>query len=391
MLSAIRGEVPDRLPWVPRLEFWYRSGVRRGALPPELRSMSLSEIVDRLGVGYHAVSPEMEACSSEHMIDHTLGILNAPSLTYEVVIEGVDRRVTRNGRETVFEYKTPVGSIHTSTALTDEALDAGSSAPWKTGYAIREPRDFEVVGYIFSHLRVTPRLDGYLARRERIGERGVAVAYVSGSACPMHHIMHELMSVEQFYCVLHDDPAAIERLAARMEPFYDAIRQAAADSPAEVIFLGGNYDDSITPPPFFSKYILPALHQYSGTVHVRGKYLLTHTDGENRKLLPLYREAGFDIADSVCPYPMTSCGLEEIREAFADRITIMGGIPSILLCPHSAGTQQFREFVDQAIERYTGQSHFVLGVSDMVTADAEWDRICYITEKVRRLKDGTLR
>jgi hypothetical protein len=88
---------------------------------------------------------------------------------------------------------------------------------------------------------------------------------------------------------------------------------------------------------------------------------------------------------------MTSCRLEEIREAFADRITIMGGIPSILLCPHSATTQQFREFVDDVIERYTGQSHFVLGVSDMVTADADWDRLCYITEQVRGLKAGTLR
>jgi hypothetical protein len=38
--------------------------------------------------------------------------------------------------------------------------------------------------------------------------------------------------------------------------------------------------------------------------------------------------------------------------------------------------------MDELIERYRGESHFILGVSDMVTADAEWDRLRYITEKV---------
>ena len=32
ILAAIRGEVPDRLPWVPRLEFWHRAHLRRAFL-----------------------------------------------------------------------------------------------------------------------------------------------------------------------------------------------------------------------------------------------------------------------------------------------------------------------------------------------------------------------
>src|SRR5256885_15203654 len=72
----------------------------------------------------------------------------------------------------------------------------------------------------------------------------------------------------------------------------------------------------------FRKHILPPLRDYVGVLHRKGKYLMTHTDGENRLLLPLYQEAGFDIADSLCPYPMTRSSLEEIRAAFADRITI---------------------------------------------------------------------
>jgi hypothetical protein len=77
--------------------------------------------------------------------------------------------------------------------------------------------------------------------------------------------------------------------------------------------------------------------------------------------------------------------LAEIRKAFEDRITIWGGIPSVLLCRDSASGSDFRRWIDDLIERYGHSSRFVLGVSDMVTADAEWDRLEYITEKVSGL------
>ena len=151
----------------------------------------------------------------------------------------------------------------------------------------------------------------------------------------------------------------------------------------EAILQGTSYDDSITSPGFFERYILPPLREYAGELHARSKYLMTHTDGENRRLLPLYVEAGFDIADSVCPYPMTQLRLEEIYAAFAGRITIWGGIPSTLLCRDSTSEEEFRRTIDELVARYPGQSRLILGVSDMVTADADWDRLCYITEKVR--------
>jgi hypothetical protein len=47
---------------------------------------------------------------------------------------------------------------------------------------------------------------------------------------------------------------------------------------------------------------------------------------------------------------MTRCRLEEIRAAFADRITLWGGIPFILLCPDKASFEEFRQFIDELIE-----------------------------------------
>ncbi len=385
ILAAIRGETPDRLPFVPRLEFWYRARRLNHSLPSDLESLTLMEIADRLGVSYYAVVPDFTDCTDDEAADRALGIVHQSVLPFRVTLGDVDRRVLSSGRRTVVEYHTPVGSIRTASQYTDEMIAAGASDPYLTGHAIRSLADFEVVGHIFSHLKVEPQFGGYEAMRERVGERGIVIAYASSYACPIQHILAELMPMDQFFYALHDYPATVERLAEQMEPYYQAIRTIAADSPAEVVLLGSNYDDSITPPPFFRKYLLTPLREYAEVLHRRGKYLMNHTDGENRLLLSLYREAGFDIADSLCPYPMTRCRLEEIREAFADRITIWGGIPSILLCPDKATDDEFRQFIDDLLTRYGHQSHFVLGVSDMVTADADWDRVRYIADRVSSL------
>ena len=355
-------------------------------MPAELSGLTLEEVAERLGVGCYSSVPDFTRRQEEtDMLDRVLGIFNLPVLPYRVVLEGVERRITRSGREIAVEYHTPAGSIRAAEIFTDEMLDGGASISWVTEHAIRQPRDFETAAWIFSHLRVEPRGGGYEARLSEVGERGVAVAYVIGTACPVHHIMKELMPVEQFFYALHDCPEQIERLAAAMEPYYERMKQIAADSPAEVALLGGNYDDSITYPRFFEKHILPPLRDYAQILHVKGKYLMTHTDGENRRLMPLYERAGFDIADSVCPAPMTRMTLAEIRAALGDRVTIWGGIPSILLCEDSAGEEQFRSWIDALIERYGHQSRFVLGVSDMVTADASWERLAYVTEKIASL------
>jgi hypothetical protein len=383
MLAAIRGDKPDRLPWAPRLEFWYRAQLRKGTLPPDLRGLSLMEIADSLGAGYYSVIPDFTDCPGElDMIDRTLGIFRLPLLPYRVTLQDVDRRVLRRERETIVEYHTPVGFIRTATVFTEEMLDAGASVPWTSQHAIREPKDFEVIEHIFAHAKVEPQVDGYLAARERVAERGIVVGYICGTACPIHHMLKELMPVEQFFYALHDYPEKVAALVERMTPFYEGMKRCAEESPAEVILLGANYDDAITYPPFYRKHILPPLRDYATRLHQRGKYLMTHTDGESRKLLPLFLETGFDVADSVCPYPMTSVRLEEFLTTFENRITVMGGIPAVLLCRDSASIDDLRRFVDELLERHGRRTRFIAGVSDMVTADCDWDRLRYLSDRI---------
>lgn len=385
ILAAIRGEEVGRIPWVPRLEFWYRARLRRGGMPAELAGLTLRELTAKLGVGHYASVPDFTEREEEtDMLDHGIGVFNVPVLPYRVILEGVERRVAHSGNRTETEYRTPAGTLRTAQVFTGEMLDGGASISWTCEHAIREPRDFGAAAWLFSHLRVEPR-PGWEKRRRLVGGNGLAVAYVIGTACPVHHIMKELMPVEQFFYAQHDYPELVDRLAEAMQPYYAAMRKTAAETDAEVVLLGGNYDDSITHPRFFETYIFPALRSYADELHARGKFLMTHTDGENRRLIPLYLRAGFDVADSVCPAPMTRLTLDELLEAFRGRITIWGGIPSVMLCPDSVPEAQFRAWIGDLLARHGRDTRFVLGVSDMVTADASWDRLEYVTRKIAEL------
>ena len=233
MLAAIRGEPVDRIPVVPRLEFWYRARKRNGSLPSELSGLALPEIVERLGIGHYAVVPDFTDLRDEtHMIDRTLGLFQLPTLAYEYALEGVERTVTKTDRETVVEYRTPAGSIRTAFIFTDAMLDAGASMPWTTVEPIREPADFDVLRYIFANVRVRPRPEGHLEVRRRVGERGLAIGYTLGTASPMQHIMKELMTTERFFYAVADYPDKVLELAEAMEPFYAGMKRIVADSPA---------------------------------------------------------------------------------------------------------------------------------------------------------------
>ena len=105
----------------------------------------------------------------------------------------------------------------------------------------------------------------------------------------------------KFYLEMYDHPKEMAQLCEDMEPYYDRLFRVLADSPAEIIFHGSNFDEMITYPPFFRDHIMPYLQKLADMIHPQGKLLLCHCDGENKGLLDLIRESGIDIAEAVCP------------------------------------------------------------------------------------------
>ncbi len=384
MLATIRGQATASIPWVPRLDLWFNAQRQAGTLPAKYRRASLMEMTDDLGWGFHAVIPDFRDLQhSDDDLHRGLGVWNLGTMPCRTLFEDVDVLVERSGDRTTVEYHTPVGVVRTSTVYNQSMRDAGITISHVSETAIKGCEDYDAVGYLFEHARVVPNYQGFNRYMEAVGERGLTVARISGAASPMHLLHKELMSPILLFYEMYDHPDELSRCAERIGAYFERLFEVALASPAQVLHLGGNYDAAMLPPPFFAKYLTPWLRRFAERAHAQAKFLLCHTDGENEGNLDEYLMSGMDIADSVCPAPMTSLTLRQIRDAFAGKVTIMGGIPSVALLRDSMGDREFESFLDKFFGELGAGDHIILGVSDTTPPAAEFDRLVAVHERVK--------
>ncbi len=385
ILRGIRGEPLDRVPWVPRLDLWYQANLRRGTLPERWRGFSLPEILEDLGVGRHEVIPNfLDVEHPDEVADQALGLMHVRNQPYRLRFRRTERLVERDGDCYRVTWRTPVGSVSARVLHTEQMRRDGVTLLHTAERVVKSPDDYEVLAFIFEDIEVLPggRYDDF---RASIGDSGVAVALANIAASPVHHLLKELVPYDQFYFDLHDHPDLIAETGRRMLGFFRSVVGACAQSSAEVVLLGANYDVMLTPPPFFAEHITPFLSEATATLHAAGKLVATHTDGENEGLLDQYLACGIDLADSVCPAPMTRLPLATYREAFGSRPAIWGGVCSSSVLPSSFTDAEFEAHLDEIIEAAGDFRGMIYSIADTTPPDASIERIRRIGERLAEL------
>jgi hypothetical protein len=384
MLATLRGEPTEAIPWAPRLDLWYNANRRAGTLPPGYEKATLENITDDLGFGYHAIIPRFKDLKNANDDMHrALGIYNLWTMPYATMLDGVDVIVTTEGDLTHVAYHTPVGDLTTTVVYDENMRRAGISVTHISEHAVKSPDDYVVVQYIFDNARVEPNVDGYSEFSDRIGDRGIACAFLSLAGSPMHLLQRELMPMERFFFELYDHPEELLHCAESIGRYFERIFEVVSQSSADLFLLGANYDHGVTPPQFFRSHILPWLKRFAGVLHARGKFLLTHTDGENTGLLDCYLDSDIDVADSICPAPMTKLTFKNVRDCFQGRISIMGGIPSVCLLRDSMSDRAFEAYLDDFFSHLGSGDHLILGISDTTPPGAEFERLKRIGDLAR--------
>ncbi|MBM3712383.1 MAG: hypothetical protein FJW56_02960, partial [Actinobacteria bacterium] len=286
IISTIEGNQVDFLPFIPRMDLWFRANKLRKTLPKKYANSSLKEITIDLGIGYHALVPDYSNFKTEFKdAGYALGIHNISTLPYKVDFSNIKYKLKRHLGQTTVKYFTPFGNITTMTIYDKRMKQSGISSPLISERAIKSKKDYKAVEYIFENIKVEKDYEDYLEFEEYVGDRGLAAGYCTGSASPMHLIMQYLMPYELFIYELHDNEKEIKKLACSINSYYTNVFEIVLKSPARLIFSGGNYDINLTPPKFFREYLTPSLLLQSKKAHAVNKLLITHTDGENKGLL----------------------------------------------------------------------------------------------------------
>ena len=389
---AMRGEMPDVLPYVPRIDLWYNANSVAGTLPERHKGRTQDEISRAEGWALHKMVPEyLKLRRPEDSIHRGIGIFSLKELVFKCKLHSdIEIKVRREGGSTRVEYHTPVGRVSTKTVYTDEMRKAGASITWVDEHAIKGPEDYRVVGYIFENLELVPDFDDFTKWKKDIGEDGVAITpgCGMGTASPMHHIQKDLLDATEFYYHYHDYQKEMRALAEIMENYYNQALKICADSPAEAVMWGANFDETITYPAYLEKEILPWIRKASDTLAAKGKILICHCDGENLGLMDLLRDSGMHVAEAVSPFPMTKVKIEEYYRRWSDKLTIFGGIPESLLLEDTTTDEDFEAYLDHLFKVVAPGKRLILGIGDTTPAHAVFDRLIRIGERVE--KEGRL-
>jgi corrinoid protein of di/trimethylamine methyltransferase len=386
ILMAARGEMPDILPYVPRIDLWYNANAAFDTLPRQHKGRSQDEISRAEGWALHKIVPEfLNVRKPEDSLHRALGLYCLKEMVFDFSFsKEIEIEVRYEGDYTTVFYHTPLGTVSTKTMYSDEMRRSGASITWIEEHVIKRPEDYKVVGYLFENLTLRPSYDRFREWQKYVGEDGVPGTIVGLACSPMHHIQKEFLDATDFYFHYNDYQKEMRALAQSVENFFEQALRIIADSPAEMVLWGANVDDMITYPAYFEKEITPWVRKASGALGEKGKVAVVHCDGENHGLMDLIRDSGMHVAEAICPYPMTKVKVEEYYQQWRDKLTIFGGIPSNILLAESATEEEFEAYLDHLFKVIAPGRRFILGIADTTPPNAVFDRLIRIGERVEK-------
>jgi hypothetical protein len=378
--AALRGEAPERPPFIGRLELWHRSHCRAGTLPPDFDGLSLTDVHRAVGMGqlkfvipYGLKLRGVEVAASR---DGVTFYREA-----EPVIDSFpgmwDLVATDRAGVTVTELLTPAGKLTVRHEVLEETLRSGAD-PYLKEHLIKDEADYAAVEYILERAEFVPRYERLAEMEGALGEIGYAVPLLH--RIPFQQVLLEYLGEAPTFYALHDAPGRVERLLGLLDEQMLEILRRLRDLPAAYVEFPDNLHGAMTNPKLFARYCLPHYQRYTAAVHAQAKRAGSHTDGDLKPLLRLLSESGLDVCESFSPAPLTPCTFEEAWAAWQAGPMIWGGIPSPLL---EARTDEavFEEYLERVLRLVWGHP-VLLNVADMVMGINLIERVRYIAHRV---------
>src|ERR1019366_5899731 len=149
MLMAVRGEMPDVLPYAPRFDLWYRANSYLRTLPPQNPGRTANEIARAEGWALHKVIADfLPDGRPEDTIHRGIGLFSLRECGYRIRLSPkVEVRSRQEGNSRHVEYHTPLGSVGVTEVITEEMRRAGVSVTWLKQRAIKRVEDYRVLAY----------------------------------------------------------------------------------------------------------------------------------------------------------------------------------------------------------------------------------------------------
>jgi hypothetical protein len=339
------------------MDLWYTFHRNQGTLPRQYENASLWDVQRDLGIGIFG-----------------FGFWDISF--YRLIHRDVEVTRRVRGPTTITQYHTPYGTLTSRDVMADELKGAAGTAA-RIEYPYKGVEDYDALRFFIEHTEVVENFHEYGEFVDAIGIDGLALPF-SGHL-PAHQLMINLMGYQTFYYERHDNPASVEGLIDALTDQQRQVLALAVDSPAQAIEVGGNFDELMTPPPVFEDLFAPFYREAREVLAAGDKLLVVHGDGDMRGLLEKLMACGVQAVEAVTPKPMTSIDIADTRRLWRDRVTMWGGIPTVVLTD-TFSENAFEGFLEDLFRDVAPGDRFILGFGDNVPTDASFDRVKWIAE-----------
>jgi hypothetical protein len=261
--------------------------------------------------------------------------------------------VVQGAKQTLTRIETPRGT------LTERStLDPTYGSRWIQEHLVKSVDDYPAMKYVFDHTEIEPAFDDYRTTNAAMGDAGIVLGEIL--PIPVQWLLVEIMGTPTWSDGVLLHTAEFDELLESLTRCYRRQVEIAAESPAEVIWLGDNVTGAIMSPRLFQKYCKPIYAFASGVLRPAGKISFAHYDGSNRPLKECIAGAPLDVIEAFTPPPMGDMTVAEARQAWPDKVLSLN-IPGNLF-------GQPAEVIERHVRQYVSEGgdagRFILGCTE---------------------------
>ena len=354
ILSILKGEQPDQVPWFGDLDYWANSLIKRG-LKPEGFILS-KEYINwhrELGVGFYLQG----------------------YFPYRQIINNCRIRVWNKGRRRFKEIETPEGSVRECWEYIPTSF---SEAPVE--HFMKSEADIPAMKYVYENTLFEPDYQTANLRKQQVGDQGVVLCYLPKS--PFMHLVALEAGIMAVAMTALTAPDEFRDLLDTMKRAFDQAAGIAVNSPAEVLMIPENLSSEMVGPDLFEMYMYNYQKEWTARIRDAGKFSFIHIDGTLAGLLKQEAEVGFTVLEALTPHPVGDMKWEDLEPFIGDSKSILwGGIPGSYFTD-CVDDEEFDRHVKYLLDIMTRKPRFVLGVADQVPPDALEKRARRVSELV---------
>lgn len=196
--------------------------------------------------------------------------------------------------------------------------------------------------------------------RDRFRMFGVTMSFFerSWSLRSMENILVDMCINPEFTFELYD----------KIEQHIYGVLDLILDKDFEALYIGDDYGQQrglIMGPPLWRKFIKPGMSRIIARAKSAGKYVVLHSCGDCREILPDFIEMGVDVYNTVQP---EIYDLQWLKREYGADLTFYGGISTQQFLPFASKEETAKE-TDRVLSIMASGGGYILSPTHAVTDD----------------------